>query len=227
MRVNDRLRGAAALQPRWYERVVAAVRDRRRGGRRVRGLRRLVALMLLAAAAALALVSPPAADAGSPAIVLTRDLPAGSELTAADVELVRRRDIPDGSLNDPAAATGRTLSGAIRRGEFLTDARVVAADGPDPGPGHSAVPVTLDRVDLALLRPGVHVVVIAVDETGSVARLTSDAVVLGVPTAPDGPGRIGESAGSRGATVVLAVPDAEADELAAAALTRELAVRFR
>jgi Flp pilus assembly protein CpaB len=94
-------------------------------------------------------------------------------LAAADLRTVPMpvAVVPAGAAHRPATLVGRLAAGAIRRGETVTDARVV---GPGLtaglGPGESAaVPVRLaDPESAALVRAGDRV------------------DVLGTPVAPDG-----------------------------------------
>ncbi len=159
-------------------------------------------------------------------VAVTRDLPAGSVLGSPDLHTVRLSSAPDGAVLDPAAVRGRSLSAAVRKGEVVTDARVVAASGPDPGPGRVAVPIRLaDPATATLLQPGAHVAVLVVDDGGTPRRLTSDAVVLAVPVAQKTAG-IGAGGGQGERLAIVAVPERDADALAAAALVGEIAVRF-
>ena len=72
-------------------------------------------------------------------VVAAHDLPAGARVTGADLESVEFRPgtEPDGLVEDPA---GRVLASPLRRGEAVTDARLVGpalADG-QPGDGRHA-----------------------------------------------------------------------------------------
>jgi Flp pilus assembly protein CpaB len=225
---------AAALQPHLPDRVATVLGRYRRGGRRTRVLRRLVAAALLVAAAAMASMTPTSAADGVAVLAAARDLPAGAQLTAADIAVISVRSPPDGLLpaQRPHDAIGALLSGPIRRGEILTDARIVGDRGPDPGPGHAAVPVSLsDATVAALLAPGVHVVLVAVPDTDAGMRpggdvpavrvLADDAVVLSVAERDSG---IGSGNGSR--IVVVSVPSDEADSVTAAAAAGAITVRF-
>ena len=208
------------IQPRWPDRAVATL-ARRPGGRRIRTLRRLLALGLLVCAGAMAIAQQQAPGPGVPAVELARDLPAGSRLGSADLRAVRVSVVPDGALASTSIVTGRTLTGPARRGELLTDARLVPTSGPSPGPGRAAVPITLtDMAAAELLGPGMHIAVIAVDEDGQSRTITSDAVVLSVQPAGSAP-KTGDSR-----LVVLAVASNQADALAAGALTGKITVRF-
>ena len=148
----------------------------------------------------------------------SRDLPIGATLTATDVGTVRLIAPPDGALT-PARAVGTVLSGPVRRGEVLTDARLVPAGGPRPGAGRIAVPIRpADPGTVDLLSAGMHVAVLSVDDDGRATVLAVDAVVLSIPPPPKSePGR---------RLVVLAVPPATADRVTAISLHGSLALRF-
>lgn len=206
------------LQPRWPDRLRQRWADRRRGGRLRRNLRRGAAAALVLTAALLLLV-PPRPTPGAPLVVLAHDLPVGAVLAGSDLRTTAAPDPPDGALADPAAAVGRTLAGAARRGEVLTDVRLVDPAGPQPGPGRVAVPVRpADATVTELLRPGMHVAVVAVAADGTASMLVGDAVVLLIPPAGD--------RREQAPPVVLAVPADLADPVIGAALTGTVALRF-
>jgi hypothetical protein len=224
---------AAAVQPRLPERVALLFGRYRLGGRRTRVLRRIVAVALLLAAAALASITPTSATEGTAVLAAAHDLPAGAQLAEGDIAVVSVRSPPDGLLDAqrPADVAGMLLSGPMRRGEILTDARVVGTRGPDPGPGRAAVPVPLaDATVAALLAPGMHIVLVGVagaddwsrpGEDAAVHVLTPDAVVLSVGEPSGG---IGGGNGSR--IVVASVPAGDADAVTAAATAGAVTVRF-
>jgi Flp pilus assembly protein CpaB len=157
--------------------------------------RRIAAASLVLLAAVAALRPDPAAD--SVAVVVTgRDLAPGVELTNADLRVESRSatTIPDGAQSDPAALVGSTLAGPARRGEVLTDVRVLSPRLAEAtaGPDARVVPLHLaDTALLELLRPGDVVDVLAVDSQGM-----------------DGPGAPRVMA--RGAIVVLVSPNTNA-----------------
>jgi hypothetical protein len=206
------------LQPRWPDRLRQRWADRRRGGRLARNARRGVAAAL-ALTAALLLLVPPRPAPGLPVVLLTRDLAVGAVLTPSDVTAATDPDPPDGALGDPAMAVGATLSGAARRGEVLTDVRLVDPGGPPAGPGRVAVPIRpADATVTGLLRPGMHVAVVAVADDGSSTMLVPDAVVLLIPPS--------DGRGDQLPPVVLSVPTDSADRVVATALTSSVALRF-
>ena len=151
-----------------------------RAGARLAGWPRRVLVGLLLVAAVLLAVRPhPAAVTAAPAppatevVVAARDLAAGTVLAAADLRTVSMpvEVVPAGVARRPAGLIGQLAAGAIRRGETVTDARLVGPGlAAGLGPGESAVvPVRLADADSAVLvRPGDRV------------------DVLGTPLAPDG-----------------------------------------
>ena len=175
--------------------------------------------MLLIVAGAVALAGQRGAVAGTAVVAAAHDLPIGATLSAADVTTVQVNAQPDGVLTTLAQAVGQVLSGPVRRGEVLTDVRLVAAGGPRPGRGQVAVPIRpADPATVELLSPGMHVAVLSVDETGRATVLATDAVVLAIPPPP-------RSEPTR-RLVVLAVPANAADGITAMAVHGSLALRF-
>ena len=207
------------MQRRWPDRLVLAAAGGR-GGRRIRRLRRWVAIGLLVISGALAVRREQPPDPGVVVFGLTRDLAAGATVSAGDLTTIRTTLPPDGAIADSSAVAGRLLTGPARRGEILTDVRLVPAQGPSPGPGRVAVPIRpADPGAVGLLSPGVHVAVLAVGENGAATMLSKDAVVLALPPPVD------RTANAK-RLVVLAVPVEVADRLAAATVAGNLALRF-
>ncbi|SDO35362.1 SAF domain-containing protein [Nakamurella panacisegetis] len=179
----------------------------------------MVAVLLLIAAGVTAVAGRPGPPAGSRVLAVTRDLPTGATLTDADVATVSAADPPDGALGVASQAVGRQLSAPVRKGEVLTDVRLVSTGRPDPGAGRVAVPVRpADPATVDLLTPGIHVAVLAVAESGQATLLAPDAVVLAIPppskSEPDK------------RLVVLAVPTGAADRITAIGVSGALALRF-
>lgn len=229
-----------SIDPHFTERLALYFGRSRAGGRRWRTIRRLLAIALLVAAGAVATMAPRTSDAEPMVLAVTRDLPVGAVLAATDIAPRPVRDAPDGVLAASAgtAAVGRTLSGPMRRGELLTDARLVGRRGPDPGPGRAAVPIPLDDAAIAdMIRPGMHVVLVGVsgqaragivgddpqaaDPEVGVRVLARDAVVLALS-----PAASGMLSGGRAGTLLAAVPDAEANAVTGAAADGAVTVRF-
>lgn len=217
--------GGRAAAPR-------AARDPRRALgelRRVAARRRwLLAAGLMAGAVATALPQlAPAPTPGTPVLTVVRDLPAGAALQDADVRTVEVPPalVPAGAVPVDERLAGRLLAGAVRRGEPLTDVRLI---GPGllatvPDRGLVAVPVRLaDPASAALLRPGDIVDVLAAhggaDGPGVASVVAASVPVLAVPEqAPE----------VEGALVVLATPPSTATRLAGAAVSARLSVVVR
>lgn len=147
---------------------------------------------LLVALAVLCAVS--AARPGAPRSVLVlaaaRDLAPGAALTLADVAPVGLPPgaVPAGALRPGAAVLGRLVAGAVRRGEPLTDVRLL---GPallaSFAAGLVAVPVRFaDATAAALLRPGDRIDVLAAP-TSEPATPLPDATSAPLPDATSSP----------------------------------------
>ena len=196
--------------------------------------RRLLSAGLLAGAAAFALhVLAPPPPRGVEVVVAARDLPAGAALQPRDVRLVSRPAgaVPEGALVTVPDAAGRAVASPVRRGEVLTDVRLVGPSLLDGlGPGLVATPVRVADADAAALaRAGDLVDVLAAatsaGSAGGQARLVASAVrVLSVPRPASG--GIGTGAGE-GALLLLATSPPTAARLAGAAVTDRISVVVR
>jgi len=107
-------------------------------------------------------------------VVAVRDLHPGTALTTDDVRLEKRlaTTVPDGSLADLGTVVGSTLAGPTRRGEVLTDVRLLGSRLAEStaGPGARIVPLHLaDGALVDLVRVGDVVDVLAVPATDSQA----------------------------------------------------------
>lgn len=204
-----------------------APRDLRRAVARHRAL---LAAGLAAAAVATGLSAvAPAAEQGVLVLTAARDLASGATLTAEDVVAASLplALVPAGALVEPAAVVGRLVAGPVRRGEPLTDVRLLGAGLLGPGSPSSrprdarlfAVPVRVaEAATAALVQAGDRVDVLsAAPEGGSAAAVVASALpVLAVPVLGDVPGE--------GALLVLAADRGTAARLAAAAVTGRLSV---
>lgn len=206
---------AEALRPDW-SRTVAA--------RRVAA----GALVILAAVAA---IRPDPADDRADIVVAARDLTSGVELSADDVRIETRTatTVPDGSQTDLAAVVGATLAGPARRGEPITDVRLLGPRLAESaaGPNARIVPLHLDDTALLdLIRPGDVVDVLAAGAQtpagvdGVPAVVATDAVVVLVSEKPTGAGHGGDR------VVLVALPAHDANEVAGAALVRTVTLTF-
>ena len=162
-----------SLNPSVLSRLLAVLRP---DWTRTLAARRVAAGALVILAAVVALRSDPHGDR-TEIVVATRDLASGVELTADDVRLENRTaaTVPDGSQSDVGAVVGATLAGPARRGEVLTDVRVLGPRLAESvaGPDARIVPLPLaDSALLDLVRPGdvVDVLAAGADAIGADAR---------------------------------------------------------
>ncbi|MFB9722991.1 flagellar biosynthesis protein FlgA [Planobispora longispora] len=181
----------------------------------------MLATVLAALAVACAMTGLRPDTASVTVLAAARDLP-GGVLAAADVRPVALRPgtAPDGALRPGTPIAGRILAGPARRGEPLTDVRLLG-----PGllaahrPGTVAAPVRVaDPESARLLSPGdiVNVLAAPADWDGpATARTVAEGVpVVALPT--------GEAGG--GALIVLATTPAQAIELASAQAGGKLSI---
>lgn len=206
-----------SLNPTLLERISRTLRpDVTRTAR----ARRLAAglLVMLAGVAAL---RPDAGDVQREVAIAARDLRPGTPLTADDVRMENRSaaTLPDGAHSD-LAIIGSTLAGPARRGEVLTDARVLGPRlaGLSAGPDARVVPLHLaDAAVLDLIRTGDVVDILGAPSADANARprviATNAVVVLVSATA--------KTIGSSNDRVVLvALPASAAHALAGATLVQ-------
>ncbi len=219
---------------------------RRRGQRRVAATRlaarlagwprRALVVVLLLAAIVLALrPEPPTAAVapappGVPVVVAGRDLPAGVVLARPDLRTTSLPTIavPAGAAREPATLLGRTVAGPVRRGEVLTDARIVGPGltaGLGPGEG-AAVPVRLaDAQAAALVRAGDRVDVLGAPVDADAAPGWRDAVEVATGVRVLAVLRGKQDAD--GVVLVVAAEPAVARRLAGAATRQRLTVTVR
>lgn len=120
--------------------------------------RRIAAGGLVVLAGVAAVRSDPD-DALVDVLVAARDLSSGTALTTSDIQVERRlaTTVPDGSQANLSAVLGSTLASPTRRGEVLTDLRVLGSRLAEStaGPGARIVPLRLaDDALIDLLRVG-------------------------------------------------------------------------
>lgn len=208
---------------------MSSIRDRLRAARRrvrrtVLARRRLLAALLTAAAVASglhAVTSPPLAT--TPVLTASHDLPAGTVLAADDLEPTGfpAESVPSGASADPI---GRTLAAPLRRGEPVTDVRLV-------GPGLTAaerdvvaLPIRIpDAGAVELLTVGDRIDLIATDPQGSGAQVVAaDVPVLALPPTPEA----GDAAATPGGLVVVGAASAEVTRLSDAGVRLFLTYAF-
>lgn len=174
-------------------------------------------------------VLAPGAPATVPVLTAARDLRWGVPLQAGDLAVtqVPAAAVPDGTLSRPADARGRLLASPARRGEPITDVRLVGP-GLLSDPGVVAVGVRIADAGLAaLLQPGavVDVLVARGDDFDRAAGLSTAEVVAGAVRVLAVPAA--RRAGLDGALVLVAATEAQAARLAAAGAAGRLSVTLR
>jgi Flp pilus assembly protein CpaB len=201
-------RMSASLRPDWTRTVLA---------------RRLAAGGCVVLAGVAALRSNPAGDYAE-VLVTARDLRPGTALTAEDVRIEKRltATIPDGSQADAGAVVGSTVAGPMRRGEVLTDVRLLGSRLAEStaGPGARIVPLHLaDGALIDLVRVGDVVDVLAApaasvqDNVAPTTRVVAtDAVVVLVSAKQKAQGADSDR------VVLVALPARVANTVAASAL---------
>ncbi|HUW77957.1 MAG TPA: RcpC/CpaB family pilus assembly protein [Candidatus Nanopelagicaceae bacterium] len=147
-------------------------------------------------------------------LVASNEIVSGSVISPNDVIL---RDLPihliaDGALHETSDAVGQIAVGAIRRGEVITDARVVAPSLLSDS-GLVAIAITLtDSANAQLVHAGDHVDVLAsqsgavADDGSTPARVVASNVEVLSTTTPE----------TGGGVVVLAVTQSDARAIAGA-----------
>jgi Flp pilus assembly protein CpaB len=199
-----------------------------RGLRRVRRVvlarRRLLAALLAGVAVAAgvqAATAPPRPAVG--VLVAARDLPAGAVIVGDDVVTVdfAPGSVPSGASRD---VVGRTLAAPVRRGEPVTDVRLVGPALTAGDPELTAVPVRMPDVAMVeLLDVGDRIDLIGTDPQGSGASVVAAGVpVLALPEVPADTG--GEA--QPGGLVVVGVGPTEVTRLAEASVRLFLTYSF-
>jgi Flp pilus assembly protein CpaB len=215
-----------SLNPSVMSRLLAALRP---NWSRTLAARRVAAGALVVLAAVVALRSNPQGDR-TEIVVASHDLAPGVELTADDVRLENRMaaTVPDGSQSDVDTVIGATLAGPARRGEVLTDVRVLGPRLAESvaGPDARIVPLPLaDSALLDLVRPGdvVDVLAAGTSDAGADAQpqlVATNAVVVLVSEKPKGSGN------GSGRVVLVAVGAHAANNVAVAALVQTVTLTF-
>lgn len=196
----------------------------RRTNRTLLARRRLVAAVCAALTVAVVLQAhQPPAPPRSLVLTAARDLPAGSMLTADDLELVEfaPASAPEGRLS-LRQAVGRRAAGPIRSGEPVTDVRVLGPGLLRRFPGMVAAPVRIgDAASVNLIRVGDRVSVLATDPqgTGVATTVADNATVIAIPTR-----RTADSGLTSGALIVVAVTPETGRRLAGAGVNAFLSV---
>jgi Flp pilus assembly protein CpaB len=211
-----------SLNPSALSRLVHGVRP---DWTRTVAARRAAASGLVVLAAVAALRSDPHGDQAD-TVVAARDLPPGVELTAGDVRIEKHTaaTVPDGSQSSVDAVVGSTLAGPARRGEVLTDVRLLGPRLAQSAAGPDARIVPLHLADSALLdltRPGDVVDVLAASDDDTDPRVVAtDAIVVLVSEKQKGVGAGGDR------VVLVALPAHAANDVAGATLMQTVTFTF-
>lgn len=199
---------SALLRPDWTRTVLA---------------RRVASAGLVILAGVTALRSNPDKDQVD-VLVAARDLAPGIALTDGDFRIEKRSTatVPDGSKADLGEVVGSTLAGPARRGEVLTDVRLLGSRLAESTAGSGARIVPLHLADDALVdlvRVGDVVDVLAAapaDDRTQAAAITkvvaTDAVVVLVSAKP----KVQDANSDR--VVLVALPARVANAVAGSAL---------
>ena len=177
----------------------------------------------------MAALRPDPSDGRADVVVAAHDLAPGVELRAADLRVESRAvtTVPDGSQTATDDLVGATLTGPARRGEVITDVRVLSSRLADAaiGPDSRIVPVhPTDAALLELVRPGDVVDVVALSDSvvGTAEErprvVASSAVVVLVSARSKDVARDG--------VVLVALPVLAATEVAGASLSQAITLTF-
>lgn len=154
--------------------------------------------------------------------VAARDLPSGAVLAPRDLMQVSM-PVDLAIARTPTRVLGRTLAAPVRRGEPVTDVRLVGPALAQGYPGLVTVPVRIpDPGVVALLRVGDRIDLVAVDPQGGGTEVVATGVpVLALPQ-PDSEDTSATGLGGR--LVVVGAAPGEIDKLADASVTRFLTI---
>ena len=181
-------------------------------------------LAAAAVAASLGALAPAPAEVVR-VVTAARDLGAGVPLTPDDLVAASlpRALVPVGTVTDTAALVGQLVTGPVRRGEPLTDVRLLGThllSRPPAGASQDvAVPLRVaEPAAEMLVGPGDRIDVLAASPEGgaTATAVATGVLVLSVPALGDDPGE--------GALLVVAADRSTAGRLAAAAVSSRLSL---
>ena len=165
-----------------------------------------------------------------------RDLAGGVPLAAGDLRAVGLpvADVPSGALLASRPITGQLLAAPVRRGEPLTDVRLLSTSLLHAlgGSGLVAVPIRVSdgAATAALVQPGDRVDILAAADPDDAGTAATETVVRGVRVlaVPGDHGALADSSDSGGGgLVVVAATTTQAAALAGAATGARLSVAVR
>jgi Flp pilus assembly protein CpaB len=183
--------------------------------------RRVAAAGLVVLAGVAALRPDPDVD-HAPVVVAAHDLSPGAALTADDVRVEKRLvpTIPDGSQSDIGEVVGSTLAGPARRGEVLTDVRLLSRRLAESAAGPDARILPVHPADSALtdlVRPGDVVDVVAASDADShaIPRVVATGAIVVMVSAKQK-----TQTATNDRVVLVALPAISANAVAGAALVQ-------
>jgi Flp pilus assembly protein CpaB len=183
-------------------------------------LARRIAAAGLVVLAGVAALRPDPNGQRAPVVVAAHDLSPGAALSADDLLLEKRLipTIPDGAQSEIDTVVGSTLAGPARRGEVLTDVRLLGRRLAESAAGPDARIVPVHPVDSALtdlVRPGDVVDVVAASQTSppSTARVIATGAIVVLVSAKQK-----AQAATNDRVVLVALPATSANAVAGAAL---------
>ena len=188
-------------------------------------LARRIAAAGLVVLAGVAALRPDPDGERTQVVVAARDLSPGAALTADDLRVEKRLvpTIPDGAQSEVDTVVGSTLAGPTRRGEVLTDVRLLGRRLVESAAGPDARIVPVHPADSALadlVRPGDVVDVVAASETSSPSNPTVPRVVATNAVVVLVSAKQKAQAATNDRVVLVALPAASANAVAGAALTQ-------
>lgn len=205
-----------ALRPDWMRTVAA---------------RRAAAGGLVVLAGLAALRDNPDGDL-TDVVIASRDLTPGTSLTVDDVHVEKRLSatVPEGAPREVESVLGSTLASPARRGEVITDLRLLGPRLADSAVGRDARIVPLNLPDTALLdiiRTGDVVDVLAARQSGVGTGSDGDArvVATGAVVVLISPKPSQGGAGNE-RVVLVALPAATAHTVAGVALVETITLTF-
>ncbi|ABY23488.1 conserved hypothetical protein [Renibacterium salmoninarum ATCC 33209] len=187
--------------------------------RLVKRRRRLIAALLLCSAAAIAVNQlTPANQPVETALAASKDLPAGSTISASDMVLLKvpLAAIPQAALARPSQAIGQQLAGALRKGQILTDTSLLGQSLLTGTPaGSVAVPLRLSDAGTAkLVAPGQLVTVVLTNEDSTGRAENGTVLAASIPV-------LWSQTGAQTANGNSWLPGKEADGLVVVAASAE------
>lgn len=193
------------------------------GWRRTLFIRRFLAALLFATAALLGTQSMLSSD--PQVVVMQRDVPAGTEITAADVGLAAIPDalVPQNALSDPTHAIGLIAASSLSSGEIATTPRFLGTDLINSFVGNVINNFPEEEVNMVPLKLADPSVIPLLHHGDTISVVSQDPISGKAHTIAAG-GKVILVSDQDPATILIALPKSIAEEVAATSLTSPLAV---